>query len=129
MNGPRSVGIDDEIVAKESILQRPAFPGFVEQVGIGSERLALRDVHVEVAVVVVIEQRDTRRHDLRIVIMSGHPVEMGEGEACFRSAVDEPVRLRCCRGRGLGARGRGETEQQAGKAGCPAYPARPADPA
>src|SRR6185369_5273992 len=47
------------------------------------------DEDVEVAVVVVVEQRDARRHDLRVVELAGHPVEMHEVEAALLRAFSE----------------------------------------
>ena len=45
-----------------------------------AEHLPLHQVDVEVAVVVVVEQRDAGRHDLRVVELAGHAVEVDEVE-------------------------------------------------
>ena len=64
----------------------------------GAERLvsqhpSLNDEDVEVAVVVVVEQRDARRHDLRVEQLARHAVEVNEVQTRLRRQVDEPWRL------------------------------------
>src|SRR5438093_13190665 len=51
------------------------------------------DIDIEIAVVVVVEQRDARRQDLRIEKLSRCAVEVDEVEAGFSRAIDEPVSL------------------------------------
>ena len=53
---------------------------------------ALHQVDVEVAVVVVVEQGDAGRHDLRVVPLARHAVEVDEVEAGLFGALDEPLR-------------------------------------
>ena len=55
-----------------------------------SEHLPLNEVHVEVAVVVVVEQRDARRDDLGVVEPPGHAVDMDEVETGLLRPIDEP---------------------------------------
>ena len=59
-----------------------------------AEHVALNDEDVEVAVVVEVQQRDARRHDFRVVEVAGHAVEVGEVQARFIGAIDEPLRRR-----------------------------------
>jgi hypothetical protein len=66
------------------------------RVGIGPESLALRDVDVEVAIVVVIEKRHAGRQDLRIVELPRRAVEVHEVQTGFLRAVGEPVLASRC---------------------------------
>ena len=59
---PRAVGMDVEVVPKESPRQGPASPAASVR-----ECLPLQHEHVEVAVVVVVEQRHARSQDFGIV--------------------------------------------------------------
>ena len=64
------VGADREIVAKQPSLERQRSLRLrlrLRQRRVCAEHPALHDEDVEVAVVVVIEQRDARRHDLGVV--------------------------------------------------------------
>ena len=72
---------------------RRAAPGGRGARGGRPEHAALHQVDVEVAVVVVVEQRDARRHDLGLVEPAGHPVDVDEVEAARRGPVDEPLRF------------------------------------
>jgi hypothetical protein len=67
-----------------------------------TEHLALNEVDVEVAVVVVVEEADAGRHDLGIIDLTRHPVEVDEVEPGLPGPFDEPF-SRClwsgCRGR------------------------------
>jgi hypothetical protein len=54
----------------------------------------LRQVDVEVAVVVVVEEGGARADDLGVVQLAGHPAEMRERQARLFGAVDEPVAVR-----------------------------------
>ena len=56
-----------------------------------AQHLPLDDVHVEVAVVVVVQQRDARRQHLRKIEFSRHPVEVGEPQAGLLGPIDEPI--------------------------------------
>ena len=77
---------------KQRIVQRPA----------GPEHLPLKQVDVEVAVVVEVDQGPARAEDLVEVVLAGHPVEVDEVDARFRRAVREP--LLSDRGPGRGGR-------------------------
>jgi hypothetical protein len=60
-----------------------------------SEHLSLDDIHVEIAVVVVVEERDAGWKDLRIKKLPRGTVEVNEVESCFQRPIDEPLaRLR-----------------------------------
>src|SRR6266566_3549142 len=69
-----------------------------------SQRLSLNDEHIEVAVVVVVQQADAWRHELGIEHRARHAVEVHEVEAGLCSPIDEPLAwfsdlLRRCRTR------------------------------
>ena len=73
--------MNHEVVAIQAILEllrRAACSGVP-----GAEHPALDQVHVQVAVVVEVEQRRARRHDFRLVEPAGHPVEVDEVEAAL----------------------------------------------
>jgi hypothetical protein len=81
------------LVAEEPVLQRPL--RLERRVGErlpGTEHLPLHDVDVEVAVVVDIDQADAGSHDLRVVELPRHAVEVGERQARVRRRLDEPWR-------------------------------------
>ncbi len=85
---PGAIRLDNEVVAVQTIAghlgrryQRSASP----------ERRPLHEKRVQVAVVVVVEERRAWRHDLRLVKPAGHAVEVHEIEAKLASAVGEPV--------------------------------------
>ncbi len=85
------VGAHDQIISKKTIPEWTS-----RRIGRVLERLlaehrTLNQVHIEVAVVVVIEQRDAGRHDLRVVLFAGHAVEVDEVEADLRGAFGEPL--------------------------------------
>ncbi len=63
----------------------------------GSEHLTLHEEHVEVAVVVVVEQADARRHDLGVVELAGHAVEVHEVQAGIGCPIREPFLCRILR--------------------------------
>ena len=70
-----------------------------------SDRRTLNQVEIEVAVVVVVEERATRAHHLVKVELAGHAVPMHEVEADRGVGLDEqgrPVVLRCQRPHRLG---------------------------
>ena len=50
-----------------------------ESISLAAEHVALNDEHIEIAVVVEVEQRDARRHDFRVIEVAGHAVEVREG--------------------------------------------------
>ena len=56
-----------------------------------SEQLALHEVHVEVAVVVVVEESRARSRHLRLVELAGHAVEVDEVEPGLGGPIDEPL--------------------------------------
>ena len=90
---------DEEIVSEETIPEWTCrwIRGVLERL-LCAEHRALDQVHIEVAVVVVIEQGDAGRHDLGVVPLTRHAVEVDEVEACLFGALDEPLRLRAGRG-------------------------------
>ena len=74
-----------------------------------AEHLTLHQVDVEIAVVVVVEQPHARAHDLRVVQLSRHPVEVHEIDPRRFGPIDEPLagRWRGRRPLGDGRCGRG----------------------
>ena len=88
----RTIGSDREVVAVQAILQRSLRwePRILDRFSL-AQHLALHQVQVEIAVVVVVEQPDTGRHDLRVVVLPGHPVEVDEIDPGRRRPLDEPV--------------------------------------
>ena len=55
-----------------------------------AQHLPLHEVHIEIAVVVVVEQPDTRCHDLGLIETAGHAVEVDEVETRRLREVNEP---------------------------------------
>ncbi len=104
----RAVGVHLQIVPEQSSLQRQRTLRRKQrllQFLAGAEHLPLRNEHIEIAVVVVIEQRHARAHVLGVIERAGHPVEVHEVEAGRRGAVDKPLgRWRCGRRRLAGRR-------------------------
>jgi len=91
----RSVGSNREIVAIQPAAKRLRARGNDRLIdGLArSQHLALREVDVEIAVVVVVEQRDAAAHHFREIEIAGHAVEVGEVEAGCGGAIDEPVAI------------------------------------
>jgi hypothetical protein len=85
---PRAVSVDPEIVAIETIGQRRAA---ARRGRPRAERLPLHQIHVEVAVLVVVEERHARADHLGHVELTRHAVDVHEVEAGVRGAIDEPV--------------------------------------
>ena len=83
----RAVGVRDGIVSEQSVASPLGRP-------VGSQQVPLRDVDVEVAVVVVVEEADARRHDLRVVEAARHAVDVREVEAGRLGDVRKPLRSR-----------------------------------
>ena len=79
----RGCGSRREIVAIE-----PVFERLVDRLA-RSEQLALHQVDVEVAVIVVVEERRTGAGDLGHIELAGHTVEVYEVEAAFGGHVAE----------------------------------------
>ena len=49
------------------------------------------EVHVEIAVVVVVEHRDARPDDLRVGELPRHPVRMRKAQAALFGAIGKPI--------------------------------------
>jgi DNA-directed RNA polymerase specialized sigma54-like protein len=56
------------------------------------ERLALHEVHIEVGIVVVVEQGDARRQHFDHVQLARHAVDVNEVQTCVGGTIDEPLR-------------------------------------
>jgi hypothetical protein len=84
------VRANDEIVSEEAIPEWTCWRkrGLLQR--LLTEHRALDEVHIKVAVVVVVEQRDTGRHDLGVILFTRHAVEVDEVEARFLGALDKP---------------------------------------
>ena len=67
---------DGQVVAKQ-----PAGRARIVPARAGVERRRLNEKDVEVAVVVVVEERDAGAHLLGQVVLAGRAVDVGEGEA------------------------------------------------
>ena len=95
--GAGPVRVDFEIVPVEAVGQGPPGPGRTGRRLVrrpaGTEHLALDEIDVEVAVVVEVEQRPARPHDLGGVVRAGHAVEMHEVEPRRRRPIREPRTL------------------------------------
>ena len=90
-HGPCSVGVNLEVGSVQT-----ASKGFVAGLGgtlVRPEWLTLNQKDIEIAVVVVVEESHARRHDLGIVELTGHAVDVHEIEAGFSGNVGEPRRL------------------------------------
>ena len=83
-----------------------------------AEHPSLREVDVEVAVVVDVEQRDAGPDHLLEIVLARHAVEVHEVEPHGLGALGEPLRG------GLGRQVRVRAQQQDGRGGDPAQPAR-----
>ena len=81
-------GLDAQIVPVQTIGQRRAA---ARRRRARAERLALHEIHVEVAVLVVVEERDAGADHLGHVELARHAVDVDEVEAGVRGAIDEPV--------------------------------------
>ena len=87
-----------QIVAEQTTLQRQRVrrrrrSRLADGLALG-QHAPLREVHVEVAVVVVVEKRDAARQHLGEIELARHAVEVGEGETGLGGAIDEPVARR-----------------------------------
>jgi len=56
-----------------------------------AEQRPLDEKDVEVAVVVVVEQRNARPHHFRVEVSARHPIEMNEIDSRFLGAVAEDL--------------------------------------
>ena len=113
-----AVGADLEVVAVEAVGQRPPRRRRKQRIvqrPAGPEHLPLKQVDVEVAVVVEVEQGPARAEDLVEVVLAGHAVEMDEVDARRR-----PVREPRLTGRGPGRGGRIDGSARCGSRGLPA---------
>ena len=86
---PGAIGLDAQIVPVEPIRQRRAAARGGRR---RAERLTLHQIHVQVAVLVVVEERDAGRQHLGHVELTRHAVDVDEVEAGFPGAIHEPVR-------------------------------------
>ena len=91
---PRAVGVHDQVVPEQAILERRVRLEHRLAERLAAQHLSLHEVDVEVAVVIVIEQRDAGRHDFRIVELARHAVEVHEVEAGRFGAFSEPLNVR-----------------------------------
>src|SRR5439155_7575664 len=87
----RTVRVNLEVIAVQSTLQRALRWGqrFADRPL--PEHLSLRHEHIEIAVAVVVEQRDAGRYDFGKIESTGDAVEGDEIEARFAGAVGEPL--------------------------------------
>ena len=87
-----AVGVNLQIVPKQAASQRRGITRREQRIGerLFSQHLSLDDEDVEVAVVVVVEERDAGRHDFGVIELAGHAVEMREGQPGWRSGVGKP---------------------------------------
>ena len=81
--------IHRQIVAEQSIPGCRIRPRRERRVA--AERVSLDEIDVEIAVVVVVQQRSAGTHDLRLIEAARHPVEVNEVEASDRGDVLEPL--------------------------------------
>src|SRR3989442_952858 len=92
---PRAVRKNAQVVAVQPSPERQAGgPGRYQGIRRGlatGEHVPLNDVDIEIAVVVVIEQRDARWKDLGIVELAGAAVEMHEVKARGGCLIAEPL--------------------------------------
>ena len=104
---PRAVGADLEVVAVEAAGERQRMLGLEHRVlePISLEQRALAEVDVEIAVAVVVEDRDAPAQHLGEVELAHHAVEMDEVEAGLLRHLAED-RLRIAGGRRRAGRGR-----------------------
>jgi hypothetical protein len=56
-----------------------------------AEHIALDHEHVQVAVIVDVDDGDARPHGFRVVQFAGHPIEVNEIKSCLDSAIREPI--------------------------------------
>ena len=91
----RAVRVDLQIISEQPAAQHRAITGRKQRAidRLGSEHLSLDDEHVQIAVVVIIEQRHAWRHDLRVVELARHAVEVREHQPGLRSDVSKPGRV------------------------------------
>ena len=82
MEHARAVGLASQIVAIQPIGERARRRG--QQRRAGAEHPTLHQIDVEIAVVVVVEERDAWRHDFRLVELAAHAVEVDEVDRRFR---------------------------------------------
>ena len=88
MERPRAIRLDFEIVAIQPVAERSGRRR--NQGRAVAEHFALHEIDIEIAVVVVIEQRDARRHDFRLIELAGHAVEVHEVETDLVRAIGKP---------------------------------------
>ncbi|MBM3818737.1 MAG: hypothetical protein FJW14_06965 [Acidimicrobiia bacterium] len=78
--------VPEETVARNSARRKHRLLGGLAR----AKHLALDEIHVQISVVVVVEQADTGPHDLRVVELAGHAVEVHEVEPRRGGPLDEP---------------------------------------
>ncbi len=90
-HGSRPVGADAQVVAEQASarVRRCWHAGIARR---RSEQLTLDEEHIEIAVVVEVEQSGARGHDLREIVPARHAVDVNEAKPAFLRAIDEPGR-------------------------------------
>jgi len=93
MQRARAIRIQNEVVPEQARFerQRGGLDGRIAQRLSFAEHLSLHEEDVEVAIVVVVQQRHTRRQHLGIIEFAGHSVEIAEPQAALGRPIDEPL--------------------------------------
>jgi hypothetical protein len=100
MTGPAAIRFDFEIVAVQPVAE-PSGRNWNQGRAV-AEHFPLHEIDIEITVVVVIEQRDARRHDFGLIELAGHAVEMHKVETDFVRAIGKPFTRLLVGGRGIG---------------------------
>ena len=58
-----------------------------------TDRLPLNQIYIQVSVVIKVEHRNPRTHDLGLIELTRHPVEMNEVEPDLLCTVGEPLSI------------------------------------
>src|SRR5207302_10481776 len=84
--------VHNKVVAEQSTftVQRGESDSRIAQGLSLTEHLSLHEEYIEVAVIIVVHQRNTPRQHLGVIQSARHPVEIGELQVALDRSVDEP---------------------------------------
>ena len=96
MQRPGPISVDVQVVPEEASFQRQSGAGrkqrILQRLPV-AQHVALDQVDVQIAVVVVVEQCDAGRQHFRKVVLTGHPVEVRERQPDILASDIEPAWL------------------------------------
>ena len=92
----RSVRVHHQVISEQAPFEghRGGWDGRLAQCLSLAEHLSLHEEDIEVAIIVVVQERNPARQHLGKIEFAGHPVEIGERQAALVRPVDKPLAAR-----------------------------------